>query len=139
MTSRYRWSLLAGVVALWGGLACGSDSSGGPPASGRKTVLVDNNDFQPLSVNINAGDTILWSWSAGSITHNILSTGAPAFASRGTNAVPGVLDTDYFSAPESYQVIFGAAGTYEYYCSQHGTTGGPTGNTGMQGTVVVSP
>ena len=132
MTSRYRWSLLAGVVALWGGLACGSDSSGGPPASGRKTVLVDNNDFQPLSVNINAGDTILWSWSAGSAGHNILSTGAPTFVSKGS------INT-FFDAPQSYEVIFGAAGTYEYYCSQHGTTGGPTGNTGMHGTVVVSP
>jgi plastocyanin len=139
MTSRLRWSLLAGVTVLWGGLACGSDSGGGPPASGRKTVLVANNEFQPVTVSITAGDTILWSWSAGSVTHNILSTGAPAFVSKGTNGVPGVLDLDYFSAPESYQVVFGAAGTYEYYCSQHGTTGGVGGNTGMQGTVQVSP
>lgn len=130
---------MAGVVALWGGLACGSDSSGGPPTPHHQTVLVSNNEFVPLSVSIPTGDTIIWSWSAGSTTHNILSTGAPAFASKGTNAVPGVLDTDYFSVPESYQVSFGAAGTYEYYCSQHGTTGGPTGNTGMHGTVVVSP
>jgi plastocyanin len=139
MTSRFTWSLLAGVATLWGGLACGSDSGGGPPASGRKTVLVVNNEFQPVSVSITAGDTILWSWSAGSAAHNILSTGAPVFTSKGTNASPGVLGTDYFSAPESYQVVFATAGSYEYFCSQHGTTGGPNGNTGMQGVVQVNP
>jgi plastocyanin len=139
MISRLRLSLLAGMASLWGGMACGSDSGSGPPASGRKTVLVVNNEFQPVSVSITAGDTILWSWSAGSTAHNILSTGVPAFTSKGTSTVPGQAGTDFFDAPESYQVIFGTAGTYEYFCSQHGTTGGPSGNTGMHGVVQVNP
>lgn len=120
-------------------MACGSDSGGGPPASGLKTVLVVNNEFQGVTVSITVGDTIVWGWSPGSVAHNILSTGVPAFVSKGTNAMPGQAGTDFFDAPESYQVIFGTAGTYEYYCSQHGTTGGAGGNTGMHGTVVVSP
>ena len=122
-----------------GGLACGSGSDGGPPASGRKTVLVDNNVFQPPTVSITVGDTVVWSWVPGSVGHNIISTGAPTFTNKGTEAFPGTLNTDFFNAPASHQVIFAAAGTYEYYCSQHGTTGGAGGNTGMAGKVVVAP
>lgn|SRR5512134_3727336 len=137
--ARLRLILAVAVVALAGGLACGGGGSdGGPPAPGRKTVLVVNNDFQPATVDITVGDTILWSWSAGSVQHNVVSTGSPSFTSKGTATLPGVLDIDYFNAPASHQVIFGAAGTYEYFCAQHGTTGGG-GNTGMHGTVVVAP
>lgn len=134
-----RAPLALGVAVLVAGIACGGGDSGGPPAAGRKTVLVANNEFQPTSVSISVGDTILWSWNSNATTHNILSTGVPTFTSLGTNASPGVLNTDFFNAPKSHQVIFNAAGTYAYYCSQHGTTGGPGGNTGMAGQVVVSP
>lgn len=124
---------MAGVVALWGGLACGSDSSGGPPASGRKTVVVANNEFQPATVSITAGDTILWAWAGNGSGHNIIPTGANTFTPKG-NDVPagtGTLGTDFFNAPMSHQVIFPVANTYTYYCSQH--------NLIMTGTVVVSP
>jgi plastocyanin len=138
MTLQLRLGVVLGVVAVVGGVACGGSSDGGPPPSGLKTVAVANNEFQPITVNITAGDTILWAWTAGSMRHNVLSTGAPSFASQGTAAFPGTLNTDYFNEPASHQVVFGAAGTYAYYCSQHGTTG-PGGNTGMAGTVVVAP
>lgn len=132
--------LLAGLAVLIGGVACGGGSDGGPPASGRKTVLVVNNEFQPLTTTISAGDTVLWSWSTNSSMHNIISTGSPSFASNGTTAFPGVAGTDYFNAPASYQVVYPSSGTYEYYCSQHGTsTGAPGGNTGMHGVVQVNP
>jgi plastocyanin len=141
MTSRSSLSLALGMAALAGGLACGGGSDGGPPPSGRKIVLVANNEFQPTTVNITAGDTIVWSWVTGSVGHNIIPTGATSFDKKG-NDVPlgtGTTDTDFFNAPTSHQVIFAATGTYEYYCSQHGTTGGPNGNTGMAGKVVVAP
>lgn len=127
--------LALGVVLLAGGLACGGGGdSSGPPTSGLKTVLVANNEFQPATVTISAGDTILWSWTVNAATHNILSTGAPSFTGLGTAASPGALNTDFFNAPKSHQVIFNSAGTYAYYCSQHGT---PT--TLMHGQVVVNP
>jgi plastocyanin len=140
MTSRRRLRLTAGWILAAGGLACGGGGSdGGPPPSGLKTVLVANNEFQPTTVTISVGDTIIWSWLPGSLGHNILATGAPTFTNKGTAAVPGTVNTDFFNAPANHQVIFAAAGTYEYYCSQHGTTGGPGGNTGMAGKVVVAP
>lgn len=117
-----------GLALVVGSLACGGGDSSGPPKSGLKTVLVANNEFQPATVTIAAGDTILWSWVAGSNLHNILSTGSPSFASLGDSSTT-------FNAPKSYQVIFNATGTYRYYCSTHG---GPAGN-GMAGQVVVNP
>lgn len=140
MTSQPKSWLLAGIALLAGGVACGGGDDGGPPKSGRKTVVVANNEFQPVTTTISAGDTVLWSWSANSITHNVISTGAPSFTSKGTTTLPGAAGVDFFNAPASHQVIFPAAGTFEYYCSQHGTsTGAPGGNAGMHGVVQVNP
>lgn len=123
--------LALGIAVFVAGIACGGGGdSSGPPTSGRKTVLVVNNAFQPATVTISAGDTVLWSWgtSPQSIDHNILSYGAAAFTGDGSLA-------QTFDAPHSYQVIFPAAGTYTYYCSTHGTTA----PSGMAGSVVVNP
>lgn len=140
MTYEPKSWILAGIALLAGGVACGGGSGGGPPASGLKTVLVANNNFQPVTSTINAGDTIIWAWSAGSTTHNIISTGTPSFLSKGTSNFPGSAGTDFFNNPASHQVIFATAGSYEYYCSQHGTsTGAPGGNTGMHGVIQVNP
>ncbi len=134
MLVHVRAPLALGIALLTGGIACGGGGDGGPPAPGLKTVLVVNNEFQPSTVNITAGDTVVWAWQTApqSVDHNILSTGAPTFTGLGS---PG----NFFDAPQSHQVVFAAAGTYEYYCSNHGTTGGPGGNTGMAGKVVVAP
>jgi plastocyanin len=141
MTSRVRLNLALGIAAMVGGLACGSGSDGGPPAPHRKIVLLDIQAFQPTTVNITVGDTVHWSWLPGSNGHNIIPTGATTFDPKGHDVPPGqgTLGTDFFNAPTEHEVVFAAAGTYEYYCSQHGTTGGAGGNTGMAGKVVVAP
>lgn len=140
MTNQPKSWILAGFALLAGAVACGGSDDGGPPLSGRKTVLVTNNVFQPVTTTISAGDTVLWSWSAGSVTHNVISTGFPSFTSKGTTAFPGVAGTDFYNSPATHQVIFPTAGTYEYFCSQHGTsTGQPGGNAGMHGIVQVNP
>ena len=141
MTSRLRQSLALGLAVVAGNIACGGGSGGGPSGPIKKTVLVANNEFQPPTVNITVGDTVVWAWSAGSVGHNIIPTGPTTFAKTGNDVAPGggTLGIDFFNAPTSHEVVFGAAGTYEYYCSQHGTTGGPSGNTGMAGKVVVGP
>lgn len=127
-----------GLAVLLGGIACGGGSGDtGPPDDHLTTVLVDNNVFQGATVTIPVGDTVIWSWKAGSTDHNIISNGA-AFASRGTAVAlttDGTSGVDYFSAPSSYKVAFPTAGTFRYYCSLHGTVGTP--NIGMAGTVVV--
>lgn len=126
-----RAPLALGIAVLVAGIACGGGGdSSGPPPSGRKTVQVVNNEFKPGTVTISAGDTVLWAWETipQSIDHNILSYGSPTFTSFGDAGTT-------FDAPQSYQLIFAAAGSYTYYCSTHGSTAG----TGMAGTVVVNP
>lgn len=138
MISRARAAILTGLVVLAGGIACGGGSDdGGPPPSGRKTVLVDNNVFQPRIVSIEPGDTIIWSWVTNSVDHNVISLYTPNFTSKGTNVLPGsgTNEVDFFDAPESHQVIFPSAGDYWYFCSTHGTS--DTTGTAMNGKVVV--
>ena len=124
------------VFALAAAAGCGGSSSSGPPSFGKKTVIVANNEYQPDTARITVGDTVVWAWATGSIGHNIISTGGTTFPSYGTPVMPGsgTVGTDIFNAPASYQYVFGAAGTYGYYCSTHGS---PT--TGMHGAIVVSP
>lgn len=139
MTSRVRVTVWAGLVVLAGGIACGGGSDdGGPSPSGRKTVIVDNNVFQPATVSIEEGDTILWSWAANSSEHNIISIYSPNFTNKGTEVAPGggSTGTDYFNAPASHQVIFPAAGSYWYFCSTHGNK--DTTTTAMKGKVIVN-
>jgi plastocyanin len=138
MTSRARAAIWVGLVVLAGGIACGGGSDdGGPPPSGRKTVIVANNTFQPATVAIEEGDTVLWSWSAGSIDHNVISFLTPTFTNKGTEvgAGGGTTGTDYFNAPASHQVIFPTAGEYWYFCSTHGNK--DTTSLAMKGKVVV--
>lgn len=140
MTSYGRTTIWAGLIALAGGIACGGgdDGGSGPPASGRKTVIVANNVFQPFTTTIETGDTVLWSWGAGSNEHNIISIYTPNFASKGTDVLPGAgsAGTDFFNAPASHEVIFPTAGSYWYYCSTHGNQ--DTTTLAMKGKVIVN-
>ena len=128
-----------GLAVLAGGIACGGGSDdGSPQPSGRKTVIVANNEFQPATVTIEAGDTILWSWGPGSIDHNIISIYTPNFTDKGTEVLAGggSTGTDYFNAPASHQVIFPNAGRYWYFCSTHGNK--DTTQIAMKGKVIVN-
>lgn len=78
------------------------------------------NRFSPNSVQVTPGTTIRFSWVSG--FHNVTSTGTPDFPTTG----------DSFNSPHTLDVAFAAAGTYRYFCSEHGT---PTA--GMRGTIVV--
>jgi plastocyanin len=102
--------LLALVAA-----AC-SDSSG-PGAQG--DIEVRDNTFSPSGFSTTAGSTVTWDWT-GATPHNVTWVGAGA---------PGPSPTQ---TTGTYQRTFDAAGTYDYYCTIHGT---PT--TGMRGTVTV--
>lgn len=138
MTSRTRAAIWVGLVVLAGGAACGGGDDGGPPTSGRKTVLVDNNVFQPRLVSIEPGDTVLWSWVVNSVDHNVISLYTPTFTNKGTDVLPGsgTNELDFFDAPESHQVVFPTAGRYWYYCSTHGSS--DTTSTAMNGQVIVN-
>ena len=141
MTWRVRAAAVLGTFAIASGVACssyGSTDPYGPPSKSTVTVVDDN--FLPLVDTVKVGGTITWMWSsAGADNHNIISAGSPSFPNHGTPVTTvgaGVLGVDYFGSPpaHSHQFTFGTAGSYDFFCSLHGTAG-----SGMHGTIEVLP
>jgi plastocyanin len=76
--------------------------------------------FLPASLTVARGTTIVFRWVSG--IHDINPFGSPSFVSF----VPPV------SAPHSESVTLAIPGTYQFFCSVHGTQ-----TSGMRGTIVV--
>lgn len=91
-------------------------------APGANVVTVENNVFSPSTITVRANTTVRWDWAPGSLQHNITPIQPATIPSDPTTSV----------APHSYQVTFTTPGSYNYYCTIHGT---PT--SGMRGTVIV--
>lgn len=87
-----------------------------PPATA--SVNVTDNQFVPDEVQIATGGKVTWTW-AGSNDHNVIWVSG-GFADSGTQS------------SGSHEVIFGASGSYDYYCSIHGSP-----SSGMRGKVEV--
>jgi plastocyanin len=85
-------------------------------------VDVENNHFDPSSVTIQAGGTVLFVWPSTARDHDIIPV-APQTMPR----QPTVRD-----GPFSHEETFTTVGTYRYFCSVHGSA-----NSGMRGEVVV--
>lgn len=83
-------------------------------------VSAANYGFTPKDITITAGDTVEWNFSGDD--HNV------------TSVTGDTLDSGTKSSGESYSFVFNTAGTYDYYCTFHGTTTG----TGMVGSVIVT-
>jgi plastocyanin len=88
--------------------------------SGTAAVTVADDSFTPANATVQAGGVVTWTWAVGASTHNV------------TWVSGGFADSGDRSAG-TFQLTFGAAGTFNYYCSIHGT---PT--TGMRGTVTAT-
>lgn len=98
-----------------------------PPPSATIQVLGPGggmNRFNPTQVTIQAGETVLWTWPNGSVLHNVEPDADEPVRSGGL-----------VSGPTEYSFTFTTAGTYAFYCANHGGPGG----VGMSGTVVVQP
>jgi plastocyanin len=91
------------------------------PGPSTNEITVVNDAFQPASLTVSAGTTVVWTWGPGAFQHNVNPVATePA---RSGNPV---------NAPASYQFTFNTPGTYNYYCQVHGS---PT--FGMRGTIIV--
>lgn len=92
-----------------------------PPGAQGATATVDVEDsqFSPATINIQAGDTVDWEF-VGSTNHNVTAADN-SFASA-------TMTSGTFSR------TFNTGGTFAYYCTIHGTIQGQ----GMAGTVVVA-
>jgi plastocyanin len=100
--------------------ACGSSSShstapaGAPPSNVGATVELKNIAFNPPTVSVKSGQSVLWKFDDGSTAHNVTGDGY-----RSSDMSSGI-----------YTHKFARAGTYHYQCTIH---------SGMTGEVIVTP
>jgi len=83
-------------------------------------VNIENFDFFPASVTINAGDSVQWNWISG--THS-------------TTSSSGLWDSTELSSPANYTQTFPSQGTFPYFCTVHGSalmSGSVTVSSGSQ-------
>src|SRR5438309_8279106 len=75
------------------------------------TVTVGDNClcFVPPSVTIQAGDTVLWTWSSSGHTSTSGSPGSPN----------GLWDSGQHNQGFTFSHTFNTAGSFAYYCSPH--------------------
>jgi chitinase len=82
-------------------------------ATANVTVNNSPTGFVPAVTNINAGDTVLWTWPSGSNFHNVTSTSSPqAWTPSATQ-----------SGPVTFSLVFNNRGTFPYECTVHLFTG----------------
>ena len=109
--------LLAALVAV---AACSGDDNGGDGGPGpgpEGDITVENNDFDPSSLEVAPGASVVWAWSSGGVTHNVTFDDGEQSGNRSSG---------------TYTRTFAAAGSYPYHCTIHGTA-----TSGMRGSVNV--
>ena len=120
----------AGVVLL---AACGGSTSpygggggggggGGCTPTATKVCTVGGNQFNPVTLAVTAGTTVTWQNGDG-VAHTV------------TSATGSADSYDMALAAGTVAHQFMTAGTYNYYCRNHGANGTPP--TGMHGTITV--
>lgn len=82
-------------------------------------ISVINFAFVPAATNISVGDTVIWTWPAGSANHNVVTTASPTPAGW-TN------ESALFSGPAAFTNTFNVSGNFPYHCTLHGFTGSIT-------------
>jgi plastocyanin len=110
--------LLAALVAA---VACSGDDNGdggqGPGETPEGDILVRNNAFVPSELAVATGTSVVWAWQAGSSIHNVTFDDGQTSGNQSSG---------------TYERAFGAAGSYPYHCTIHGTA-----TSGMRGVVTV--
>ena len=85
-------------------------------------LSVRNSTSNPAVDTVAVGGTVTWTWAPTATSpHDVTSTGSPGFTGQPT-----------LVQPPPFSVTFSAAGTYDYYCTQHGQPA-----SGMRGRIVV--
>lgn len=120
--------VVTGGILLAVFTACGDDSNGSPnpPPSAITINLVSSPApaFSPVVDTIAVGGIVTWQWDAG--THDVTS-----FSLSGSPTFPDEASHTGVQAP---QTIMPVAGTYHFYCTNHGSILCPAGS--MCGTIV---
>lgn len=99
-----------------------------PPVTGSLLVAMQNIAYQPATLNIHVGQTVMWRNSEGSMIPHTTTSGS---CSGGTCTANGMWDSPQLNPGGTFSFSFASAGTFTYYCRVHGAA--------MQGRIVVSP
>ncbi len=105
------------LVVAWAAAALVSTPSTASAAT--VTVNMVGTSFNPSTVTIDPGDTVVWN-NTSDLPHTV-------------TASDNSWDSGNLNTGQSYSRTFTTPGTYTYYCRYHGTAAGA----GMAGTVVV--
>ena len=107
-------SIVVGLALV----ACCLVVSATPQKSATANVAIKNFEFQPKSITVRVGTTVIWTNDQG--THTV-------------KADDGSFTSPTLSSGKTFSHKFTKKGTYGYHCSFHGSSGGHD----MAGTVVV--
>ncbi len=118
-------------------MAAGNDGlhllKAGPIASAIFNVQVGpsgNLVFSPDPVNVNAGDTVKWTWMSSN--HSTTSGTGCTFNGPG----PNTWDSTILNPPSTFSFTFNTAGSFPYFCSFH-CAFGMVGTVNVTGTAPV--
>ena len=128
-----KWpSLVSGIAGALLLVSCGGGSTspygggggggGGCTPTATKICTATVDQFNPATLTVAAGTTVTWE-NGDAVTHTVTSATGSA----------DTYDLALASGTVSHQ--FTTAGTYNYYCRNHGLNGTPP--TGMHGTITV--
>ena len=113
--------------ALAAGLGCGSKSSTGtvtPPGPGADEVWMQSSAFVPATRTVSVGTMVTFTNKDG-VTHTVTSSSVPGGAAA--------ISSGNITGSGTFQRTFSVAGSYQYYCTIHGSPGA-----GMRGTITVN-
>lgn len=99
-----------------------------PTTGGSLLVTMQNISYQPASLSVRVGQTVMWRNGEGSMIPHTTTSGS---CSGGTCTANGMWDSPQLNPGGTFSFSFASAGTFTYYCRVHGAA--------MQGRIVVSP
>ena len=116
MRRRFLIPLLLLVLTLAGLSSCNKNSS--TPAPSSNTITIHDNYYDPASLTVSVGTTVVWR-DSGANPHTVTS-GTPTVS-------PGALfDSGTLNNGGGFTFVFGQPGTYTYFCRFTGESGSIT-------------
>jgi len=92
-------------------------------------VIVQDNSFEPLVVEAQAGDTIRWTHQ-GNVSHTVTGYQSNNNRQRRAPAGANTIESGNLASGDSYEITLNTPGVYDYYCKPHEQSG-------MVGSIVV--
>jgi len=99
-------ALAAGIFSL-AAFATASHAPATAPVSKTITIEIDNFNFKPKELTINAGTAVTW------VNHDDVPHTATA------KGKPPVFDSNMLDTDDQFSFTFKNPGTYSYYCKVH--------------------